>query len=64
VAGRGVIESTTHEIANLLGVILNYATLMGRDLTDPVAAGDLSRIRTAAERAVELTRQLAAGADG
>ena len=62
--GRGVVEGATHELANLLGVILNYTALLSRDLTDPVAIGDLAEIRVAAERAVELARQLAVGADG
>ncbi|MBV9952583.1 MAG: PAS domain S-box protein [Acidimicrobiia bacterium] len=47
-----------HDFNNLLGVILNYATLLEREVTDPTASGDLAEIRTAAERAAALTRQL------
>jgi hypothetical protein len=64
VDGRRAVESTAHELANLLGVILNYTALLARAITDPVAVGDLAQIRVAAERAVELTRQLPDGADG
>ncbi len=47
-----------HDFNNLLGVILNYTTLLARQLTDPEAAADLGEIRGAAERAAGLTRQL------
>jgi PAS domain S-box-containing protein len=47
-----------HDFNNLLGVILNYATLLEREVSDPTASADLGEIRTAAERAAALTRQL------
>jgi signal transduction histidine kinase/CheY-like chemotaxis protein len=47
-----------HDFNNLLGVILNYTTLLGRQIEDPVAVGDIGEIRAAAERAASLTRQL------
>jgi PAS domain S-box-containing protein len=50
--------SISHDFNNLLGVILNYATLLEREVTDPTASADLGEIRTAAERAAALTRQL------
>jgi PAS domain S-box-containing protein len=49
-----------HDFNNLLGVILNYATLAERGVDDPVVVDDIQQIRTAAERAAELTRQLLA----
>jgi len=47
-----------HDFNNLLGVILNYTTLLARQVTDPESASDLAEIRGAAERAAGLTRQL------
>ena len=47
-----------HDFNNLLGVILNYTTLVAKRVTDTTAAADLGEIRTAAERAAGLTRQL------
>jgi PAS domain S-box-containing protein len=47
-----------HDFNNLLGVIMNYTTLLARDVTEPRSAGDLGEIRAAAERAASLTRQL------
>jgi PAS domain S-box-containing protein len=50
-----------HDFNNLLGVILNYSTLLIRQLAaDPTAAADLEEIRAAAERGASLTRQLLA----
>jgi PAS domain S-box-containing protein len=49
-----------HDFNNLLGVILNYSILVGRRVNDPTAVADLAEIRTAAERGVELVRQLQA----
>jgi len=50
-----------HDFNNLLGVILNYATFVSEELDDEMAAlADLEHIRTAAERASALTRQLLA----
>jgi PAS domain S-box-containing protein len=47
-----------HDFNNLLGVILNYNTLLTRQVTDPGVLADLGEIRAAAERAAGLTRQL------
>jgi signal transduction histidine kinase len=52
------LDRTVHDLTNLLGVIVNYATLLGRQLTDPMALEDLSNIRTAAEQGLGLVRQL------
>lgn len=51
-------RAVAHDLNNLLGVILNYATLLERQMAEPVALADLAQIRTAAERATGLTRQL------
>jgi signal transduction histidine kinase len=58
------MQTTAHDLSNLLGVILNFSTLLDRQLSDPTAVRDLGQIRAAAERAVDLTRQLAAVGDG
>jgi hypothetical protein len=50
--------TTAHDIANLLGVISNYSVMLTRQLSEPAAAADVGMIRAAADRAVELTRQL------
>jgi PAS domain S-box-containing protein len=47
-----------HDFNNLLGVILNYSTLILREVSDPRVVSDLGEIRAAAERAAGLTRQL------
>lgn len=47
-----------HDFNNLLGVILNYTTLLERQVPDTQSHADLSEIRAAATRAAELTRQL------
>jgi PAS domain S-box-containing protein len=50
-----------HDFNNLLAVILNYASFIGEEFDNPAAArADLEQIRTAAERASELTGQLLA----
>jgi hypothetical protein len=49
-----------HDFNNLLGVILNYVTLLSRQVTEPQLAADLGEIRAAAERGAALTRQLLA----
>lgn len=58
------MQTTAHDLSNLLGVILNFSTLLDRQLSDPTAVSDLGQIRAAAERAVDLTRQLATVGDG
>jgi PAS domain S-box-containing protein len=48
-----------HDFNNLLGVILNYAAFVAEAIVDdPVASRDVEQIRSAAERAARLTRQL------
>ena len=49
-----------HDFNNLLGVILNYSTLLERQVDTRQAQADLGEIRAAAERAASLTRQLLA----
>jgi two-component system cell cycle sensor histidine kinase/response regulator CckA len=54
-----------HDFNNLLAVISNYATFAAEETTDhPGVQADLARIRTAAERAGRLTRQLLVFARG
>jgi PAS domain S-box-containing protein len=47
-----------HDFNNLLGVILNYTTLIMRQVDEPQLTSDLSEIQAAAERAATLTKQL------
>jgi PAS domain S-box-containing protein len=47
-----------HDFNNLLGVILNYTSLLSREVVDERARADIGEIRTAAQRGAELTRQL------
>ncbi len=48
-----------HDFRNLLAVIVNYCELIAAETTDPEAIkADIEEIRTAAERAIELTDQL------
>ena len=50
-----------HELNNALGLVINYAILLGEDLRDqPEYSDDLSEIRTAGERAADLVRELSA----
>lgn len=50
-----------HELNNALGLVINYAILLGEDLRDqPGFADDLSEIRAAGERAADLVRELSA----
>lgn len=58
-----VDEQVAHDLNNLLGVILNHATLVRRGLDDPQAQADLDEIRMAAERAALLIRGLVTFAD-
>lgn len=53
-----------HDFNNLLGVILNYTTLLERQLEDPRARADVGEIRAAAQRGADLTRQLLTFARG
>ena len=48
-----------HDFRNLLAVIVNYCELIAGETTDPDAIkADIAEIRTAAERALELTEKL------
>jgi PAS domain S-box-containing protein len=47
-----------HDFNNILGVILNYSILAGKQVTEPRAVADIGEIRAAAERGAGLTRQL------
>jgi hypothetical protein len=49
-----------HDLNNLLGVILNYATLLDDHVVDPEDRADLKEIRSAAERTIQLSRRLGA----
>jgi two-component system cell cycle sensor histidine kinase/response regulator CckA len=50
----------SHDLNNLLGVILNFNALVLRRLSDPRDVADLGEVEMAAEQAVDLTRQLTA----
>lgn len=58
------VGAAAHELGNLIGVILNYATLLARSLADQPALADVGQIQTAARRGSELVRDLADGAEG
>jgi hypothetical protein len=48
-----------HDFRNLLAVIVNYCELIAAETEDPEAIkADIVEIRTAAERALELTEKL------
>lgn len=47
-----------HDFNNLLAIILNYASLLRRELTDPRQHEKISELFDAAQRAADLTRQL------
>ncbi|MDA8117473.1 MAG: PAS domain S-box protein [Actinomycetota bacterium] len=53
-----------HDFNNLLGVILNYSTLLERQLQEPRQRADIGEIRAAAQRGADLTRQLLTFARG
>lgn len=53
--GRALI----HDFRNLLAVIVNYSELIAEETDNPEAVkADIQEIRTAAERAIELTERL------
>ncbi len=55
------LRDITHELNNALGLVINYANLVSRDLEDrPDVADDLAEIRDAGRRAAELVKELSA----
>lgn len=59
----GGLEQAAHDLNNLLGVILNYVTLLERSAPDAMALDDLAQIRDAAERAAQVVVEVRALAD-
>ena len=53
-----LLRGIAHDLNNLLGAILNYSTLLSRQITDPLALADVAQIRNAAERAATLSLTL------
>ena len=48
-----------HDFRNMLAVIVNYSELIAQETDDPEAVrADIVEVRTAAERAIELTDKL------
>ena len=48
-----------HELRNLLAVVVNYVELITEEMGDPESIkADLQEIRTAAERALDLTDRI------
>lgn len=58
------LARASHDLGNLLGVILNYSTLLTRQLRDPVALADVEQVRLAAERAAGIVRDLTSASHG
>lgn len=52
------VAQASHDLGNLLGVVLNYSTLLTRQITDPAVLTDIDQIRIAAERAADIARNL------
>jgi hypothetical protein len=58
-AGDDRLGAIVHELGNVIGAVLNWGALASRrDLPDDAAA-DLDQLRSAAERAAGLVRELA-----
>jgi hypothetical protein len=58
---RGLARTATHDLNNMLTAILCHADLLASDLpTDGWMASSVVEMRTAAERAAVLTRQIQA----
>lgn len=55
---RRRVAQAAHDLGNLLGVVLNYGTLLARQLTDPTMLADVGHIRVAAERAAGIVLSL------
>jgi len=57
--GRMASRELVHELRNLLAVVVNYCELIADETGDPEAIrSDLAEIRTAAERALDLTDRI------
>src|SRR5688572_28189365 len=60
---RAHVAQTTHDLANVLGAVLNYATFLAEDLENIEAAAEarsyVPHLERATERAIELVNQLA-----
>ena len=56
---RNRVAQASHDLGNLLGVVLNYSTLLARQLKDPLMLADIGHVRAAAERAADIVRSLA-----
>ena len=55
------LREITHELNNALGLVINYASLVSRELRDrPDVADDLAEIRDAGRRAADLVKELSA----
>lgn len=57
---RQRVAHAAHDLGNLLGVILNYSTLLSRQLSDARALADIDQIQAAATRAADIARNLMA----
>jgi light-regulated signal transduction histidine kinase (bacteriophytochrome) len=55
---RQRVSQASHDLGNLLGVVLNYATLLARQLSDPTALADIDQIKAAATRAADIAHTL------
>jgi len=57
---RAQIESSTHDLSNVLGAIMNYTTFLAEDLAGTPAAQEyLPHLPSAAQRALDLVAALA-----
>ena len=57
--GRTASRELVHELRNLLAVVVNYCELIAEEMGDPESIkADLQEIRTAAERALDLTDRI------
>jgi signal transduction histidine kinase len=61
---RDRVQEVSHDLANVLGIALNYTAFLVEDLADAATEGPvgehLPQIEAAARRAVELVRELQA----
>lgn len=58
---RAKASEIIHDLRNALGLIINYTALVATELEDrPDVAEDVSEIRSAGRRAVELVGELSA----